>query len=148
MATDPRAALAKLLDKSAELAAQQAALIQEMQTLVSGGEGVGAKLKRIFEKWDELWMEANQSEEHFDFKAEKGGAASMSAKVKGWLKDGYAEAKITDRMAAYFCRPDKFARDQRYPFWLFARVFNTLAPMKPDTSTEVAFQKARELRGL
>ena len=143
MATsDTRPKLAKLMDVLIDLDEKRAAVMAEMVTLLNGGDGIGARLKKI-----EAHFSACREERYpgigvyeFNYKADR-------PHLKRWLQH-HADEEIMARMYRYVHDGNPFHEKNKHPFSLFVRGFNTYgAPKVIEGDSGESAARLREMRG-
>jgi hypothetical protein len=135
---NPRdAKLAKLLEAALDLQEKLAALFAEMQELLAGGVGIGAKLKRVEQAFDRAWgvrYAAGQRGQYvWNYKADR-------AQTKRLLKRLTIE-QLEERALRYLASDDSFFAKARHPFGLFVSSVNRFtdsAEAPPELQSEVA----------
>lgn len=141
MATDTKATLIKLFDALRECREKEDAVLAEIATLLSGGEGIGDKLKRLKVFWCATWQERHH--EPFDFD---------HAKHTAFLKKKlalHAEEIITAKMYSFLMGHEPAAEKARHPFGWFMAGFNSYKGVVHDLDQpNESAQKAREMRGV
>ncbi len=118
MATDARATAAKLIAKCHELHEQQGLILKELDAVISGGDGVGVRLKRLRATFGLLWETRYHTPYAFAF-------AKDNAQLKRLLS--FTDEEIERRMAVYVTMSDVFYTKNRHPFGVFVSQFNVFA---------------------
>lgn len=138
-AEDLRPKLLKLLDALRELDEKREAVMVEMSTLLNGGDGIGARLK----KCEAFFSDARQERYpgigvyEFNYKEDR-------PHLKRWMRH-HSDEEIKARMYRYLHDGNDFHAKNKHPFSLFVRGFNTFAAHAPqvaldDTTTERLLQ--------
>lgn len=143
MPNDPRATLLKLLDALRELDVKREAIYAEMDVLLKGGEGLGAKIARLKKAYAQAWETRYHSPYTFT------NHAMVGAAFKRFLV-AHGEAEIVARMFTYLKADDPFYVRARHPFEIFVKGFNSfvgLPPSASDANAEASTHHLRELRG-
>lgn len=141
---DPKTKLAKLIAVLMELEAdyhqKRAAIHAEMNALISGDEGIGAKLTRIKSHWCEVWTERHKEKCDFDHR-----------KHTGWLKAkllaGFTEDEICCKMQSYVTTDDSYYVKARHPFALFMTGFNTWRGVPAPVESSQSIDALKAMRG-
>lgn len=114
-----KAKLSHLMETISELREKEDAVLEEMLSLVSTGEGIGDKLKRLREAFEEAWFKRYGKPYIWNF------AIDMK-KAKELLRTlGLQE--LCDRARTYLSDNDPFILERRHPWFLFARNVNAYA---------------------
>ena len=112
--------LSALVEKLREVQAQTFALAEEMQALLSGEPGIGAKLKQVELAWNTVWSSRYHADYVLNYRVDR-------AHIKRLLKASSPE-DIQVRALNYIRNDDPFVASRRHPFGLFVSGFNSYAP--------------------
>lgn len=141
MADDPRAKLLKLLEALRELDEKRTAIYAEMDTLLAGGEGIGAKITRLKAHFQACWRDRYKSNYSF------ANHAMVGASYKRWLlKEGHTEADIEARHFAYMKSDDSFYTRARHPFEIFVKGFNSFVGLPAPVVDPLAEETTNRLK--
>lgn len=143
MAADDRAKLLKLVDALNELDQKRSAIMSEMAVLLSGGEGIGAKLGRLKAAWCAIWTERHHEKCAFDH-------VKHTAFLKEKLLKGFTEEQIIAKFQSYIANDEAYYVRARHPFGLFRTNFDTWRGLPYGTNertNEGAARVLQELRG-
>jgi len=145
---DPRETILKYLDALEERETKRREEIDGFLAAcreILHGDDTNGKLKLLRSYWQIGWARANQTDEKFNWRAEKGGMGKITNDMKDWLREGRSTEEIRGKMDRYFTGVDRWCRDMRFPWHGFVRLFNSLAPVQePPTN---GAQRALEMRG-
>ena len=119
MASDPRAKILRLLDVAQELAEKQAAIDAEIRALITGDEGVNAKVKRLFKTFSETWESRYGTPYVPDYKKD----------TNQWkrLLRLMSVDEIEARVLSFIRSDDKFYLQTSHKFGVFLVSINSLA---------------------
>ncbi len=131
MASDPRVTLLKLLAALRDLDEKRKAIYAEMDALLNGGDGIGAKLGRLKTYYSGVWQERYRTPYTFT------NHAMTAATLKRFLV-AHSEPEIAARMFAFLKNDERFYVNARHDFSLFAKAFNQCVglPVAADTSAD------------
>ncbi len=111
--------LGTLLEKLREVQAQTYDLAEEMQRLLAGEPGIGARLKVVEAGFSDLWEGRYHAPYVFNFLRDR-------PQIKRLLKSATPDA-ILDRALRYIKSNDPFYAEKRHPFGLFVSSWNSWA---------------------
>ena len=112
-------ALKTLLEAAVKLADQQAQLLEEMQAIIAGKRGMGARMRLLSDGYLAAWAKRYGGKYVWQ-------RTEDSAAAKRLLQHLEPE-ELVKRAARYLRSPNPFYADQRHPFRLFARDVNAFA---------------------
>lgn len=112
-----RGKVISLVEHICELREQESALIQEVMTILAGGEPLGMRLKKLKAQWCDLWQERHKEKCAFDHVSHTGG-------LKKKLLT-YGDDVVRAKMVSYLASDDPYYVRARHPFGLFLKTFDT-----------------------
>lgn len=146
-AADPRAKVAALVDALRELreatAVKEAAILDEIQAVATGGKTMADKLRIIRAYVCESWAKRYESGYVY---SDIENVPHLKRLLSG--KDRLDAAVILERWSTFIQSHDPFYVQRRHPFLIFVRDINALVglPLQHTDSSQSA-SKALEMRG-
>jgi len=113
--------LTALVEKLREVQAQTCDIAEEMQRLLSGDPGIGARMKQVELAWQTAWGSRYHAEYVFNYTVDR-------AHLKRLLKT-FTPADLQIRILNYIKSEDQFCVSRRHPFALFVATVNQHAPV-------------------
>ena len=113
--------LAKLLGVAKDLHDHMGDVLAEMDEILGGGVGIGAKLRQVEVAWQTAWSSRYHSEYVFQF-------AKDRPQWKRLLKT-FRPEELQLRMLGYIQDDDAFYVQRRHPLGLFWQAVNKYAPV-------------------
>ena len=143
MADTDKATLKKigvLIDTLRDLQAKTYDVTEEIQRLLAGDAGIGAKLKQVEQAWQLAWS----SRYHADYVP---NYTQDRAHIKRLLKT-FTVAELQDRMIVYIKSQDPFYVSRRHPFAVFVASVNTHVEPPPVNEHQLSQKTTEVLAGL
>lgn len=125
---DEKPKLIKLLSVLRDLREKEQAILDEIDTLLGGGVGVGEQLKTIQRAFSDAWYAAYWTAYVFNF-------AKDVPQMKRLLKATTVE-DIVSRCGSYLANGDPFFQKGRHSFGMFVATFNQHASVRPETDLD------------
>ena len=120
--SDPRAKIEKLLTALDELDEKRDSLKAEIRALVSGDEGIGAKMKAVRDAWSLFWQDRYHTPYVWQF-------AKDNAQIKRLLKSMDVD-ELRERFVVYLGSSDPFFVKGRHSFGMFVATVNQHTPRR------------------
>ena len=120
--SDPRAKIEKLLTALDDLDEKRDSIKAEIRALVSGDEGIGAKMKAVRDAWSLLWELLYRTPYVWQF-------AKDNAQIKRLLKSMSVD-EVKARTTAYLMNSDPFFVKGRHSFGMFVATVNQHTPRR------------------
>ena len=120
--SDPRAKIEKLLTALDELDEKRDSIKAEIRALVSGDEGIGAKMKAVRDAWSGLWESVYHTAYVWQF-------AKDNAQIKRLLKSMDVD-ELRERFVVYLGSSDPFFVKGRHSFGMFVATVNQHTPRR------------------
>lgn len=113
--------LQPLIELQRDLEEKLMAVTTEIDEILGGGAGIGAKLKQVEAAWKAVWSARYQGEYVFDY-------AKDRAQIKRLLtKAHFTPEDLTERMGEYIKDGDPFYVSKKHPFAIFVSTVNRWA---------------------
>ena len=144
MADNDRAKIGKLFESlrqiDADAEAKRRLVYDEIDRIVSGGEGIGVTLARLKAAWCSVWTARHQEKCTFDHVKHTGF-------LKKKLAEGFTEDEIVAKIHSYVACEEAFYVSKRHPFALFVTNFQTWRGIQSTQEHSDSAAKLREMRG-